>query len=72
MYGRFTNEVLLSKELTRGAATKSPWRPNLVFPVANGTSQGIKGPADYAKACFQQCVDPEIPIEETVSAMASF
>ncbi len=86
MYGPFTNEILLSKAL-KG-------RRNLItlatkFGVVRGEDgswQGIKGSADYVKACcdaslrrlgtdhidlyYQHRVDPETPIDETVGAMA--
>lgn len=86
MYGPFTNEILLSKALERRRdqitlATK--------FGVARGEDgswQGIKGSADYVRACcdaslkrlktdyidlyYQHRTDRQIPIEETVGAMA--
>jgi aryl-alcohol dehydrogenase-like predicted oxidoreductase len=86
MYGPFTNEILLSKALESRRhqitlATK--------FGVARGEDgswQGIKGSADYVRACcdaslkrlktdyidlyYQHRTDPQIPIEETVGAMA--
>ncbi len=86
IYGPFTNEILLSKALKGRRehitlATK--------FGVARGEDgswQGIKGSADYVKACcdaslkrlgtdhidlyYQHRVDPKTPIEETVGAMA--
>lgn len=86
MYGPFTNEILLAKALKGRRdqiilATK--------FGVARGEDgswQGIKGNADYVKACcdaslkrlgtdyidlyYQHRVDPKTPIEETVGAMA--
>ncbi len=86
MYGPFTNELLLAKALKGRReqiilATK--------FGVARGEDgswQGIKGNADYVKACcdaslkrlgtdhidlyYQHRVDEKTPIEETVGAMA--
>lgn len=86
IYGPFTNEILLSKALKgrRGQITLAT-----KFGVsrgADGSFQGIKGGADYVKACceaslkrlgtdyidlyYQHRVDPKTPIEETVGAMA--
>src|SRR5262245_37249961 len=86
IYGPFTNELLLAKALEGRReqitlATK--------FGVARGEDgswQGVKGNADYVKACcdaslkrlgtdhidlyYQHRVDPKTPIEETVGAMA--
>ena len=86
IYGPFTNEILLSKALKGRRdqiilATK--------FGVARGEDgswQGVKGNADYVKACcdaslkrlgtdhidlyYQHRLDPKTPIEETVGAMA--
>ena len=86
IYGPFTNEMLLSKAIEGRRdqitlATK--------FGVARGEDgswQGLKGGADYVKACcdaslkrlrtdhidlyYQHRVDPKTPIEETVGAMA--
>jgi aryl-alcohol dehydrogenase-like predicted oxidoreductase len=86
MYGPFTNEQLLSKAL-KGR------RDNITLATKFGVSrgedgswQGIKGGADYVKACcdaslrrlgtdyidlyYQHRLDPNTPIEETVGAMA--
>ncbi len=86
MYGPFTNELLLSKALAtrRGQITLAT-----KFGISRGEDgswQGIKGGADYVKACcdaslrrlgtdyidlyYQHRVDPQTPIEETVGAMA--
>ena len=86
IYGPFTNEILLSKALKGRRdqiilATK--------FGVARGEDgswQGVRGGADYVKACcdaslkrlgtdhidlyYQHRVDPKTPIEETVGAMS--
>jgi aryl-alcohol dehydrogenase-like predicted oxidoreductase len=86
IYGPFTNELLLAKALEGRRdqiilATK--------FGVSRGEDgswQGLKGGADYVKACcdaslkrlgtdyidlyYQHRVDPKTPIEETVGAMA--
>jgi aryl-alcohol dehydrogenase-like predicted oxidoreductase len=87
MYGPFTNEILLSHALKgrRGQITLAT-----KFGVSRGEDgswQGIKGGADYVKACcdaslkrlgtdyidlyYQHRVDPKTPIEETVGAMAA-
>jgi aryl-alcohol dehydrogenase-like predicted oxidoreductase len=86
MYGPFTNEILLSKAL-KGR------RDQITLATKFGVSRsdeggytGIKGGADYVKACcdaslkrletdhidlyYQHRVDPQTPIEETVGAMA--
>ena len=86
IYGPFTNEILLSKSL-KGR------RDQIILATKFGVSRGedgswlgIKGNADYVKACcdaslkrlgtdyidlyYQHRVDPETPIEETVGAMA--
>ncbi len=86
MYGPFTNERLLARAMDGRRdqiilATK--------FGVSRGEDgswQGIKGGADYVRACcdaslkrlgtdhidlyYQHRVDPKTPIEETVGAMA--
>src|SRR5688572_26995246 len=86
MYGPFTNELLLSKAL-KGRRDQITLATK--FGVARGEDgswQGIKGSADYVKACcdaslerlgtdhidlyYQHRVDPNTPIEETVGAMA--
>lgn len=86
MYGPFKNEVLLSKAL-KGRRDQITLATK--FGVARGEDgswQGIKGGADYVKACcdaslkrlgtdyidlyYQHRVDPATPIEETVGAMA--
>jgi len=86
MYGPFTNEILLSKALAGRRdrvilATKFG-----ISRAEDGSWQGIKGGADYVKACcdaslkrlgtdyidlyYQHRVDPNTPIEETIGAMA--
>jgi aryl-alcohol dehydrogenase-like predicted oxidoreductase len=86
MYGPFTNEVLLSKAL-QGRRDKITLATKFgVSRGADGSWLGIKGGADYVKACcdaslkrlgtdhidlyYQHRVDPATPIEETVGAMA--
>lgn len=86
MYGPFTNEILLSKAL-KGRRDKITLATKFgVSRGEDGSWQGIKGSADYVKACcdaslkrlgtdyidlyYQHRVDPETPIEETVGAMA--
>lgn len=86
MYGPFTNELLLAKAL-------QPRRDQITLATKFGVSRdedgnwkGIKGGADYVRACcdaslkrlgtdhidlyYQHRVDPDTPIEETVGAMA--
>jgi aryl-alcohol dehydrogenase-like predicted oxidoreductase len=86
MYGPFTNEILLSKAL-KGRRNKITLATKFgVSRSEDGSWQGIKGGADYVKACcdaslkrlgtdyidlyYQHRLDPETPIEETVGAMA--
>lgn len=86
MYGPFTNEVLLSKAL-KGRRDQITLATKFgVSRGEDGSWQGIKGSADYVKACcdaslkrlgtdhidlyYQHRVDPKTPIEETVGAMA--
>lgn len=86
MYGPFTNEELVGKAIRgrRGdvaLATKFGFRRG-----ADGSFQGVSGRPDYVRAAceaslrrlgvgeidlyYQHRVDPEVPIEETVGAMA--
>src|SRR5688572_6098141 len=86
MYGPFTNEILLSNAL-KGRRDKITLATK--FGVARGEDgswQGVKGGADYVKACcdaslkrlgtdyidlyYQHRVDPKTPIEETAGALA--
>jgi aryl-alcohol dehydrogenase-like predicted oxidoreductase len=86
MYGPFTNEILLSKAL-KGRRNQITLATKFgVSRGEDGSWLGIKGGADYVKACcdaslkrlrtdyidlyYQHRVDPETPIEETVGAMA--
>jgi aryl-alcohol dehydrogenase-like predicted oxidoreductase len=86
IYGPFTNEILLSKAL-KGRREKITLATKFgVSRGADGSWLGVKGGADYVKACcdaslqrlgtdyidlyYQHRVDPETPIEETVGAMA--
>lgn len=86
MYGPFTNEILLSKAL-KGRRQQITLATKFgVSRGEDGSWHGIKGTADYAKACcdaslqrlgtdyidlyYQHRVDPNTPIEETVGAMA--
>jgi len=86
MYGPFTNETLLSKAL-KGRRDQITLATKFgVLRGADGSWQGIKGGADYVKACcdaslkrlgtdhidlyYQHRVDIKTPIEETVGAMA--
>jgi len=86
MYGPFTNEVLLAKALTGRRDQITLATKFGVSRGEDGSWQGIKGGADYVKACcdaslkrlgidyidlyYQHRVDPKTPIEETVGAMA--
>ncbi len=86
MYGPFTNEILLSKAL-KGRRDRITLATKFgVSRAEDGSWQGIKGGADYVRACcdaslkrlgtdyidlyYQHRVDPKTPIEETVGAMA--
>lgn len=86
IYGPFTNEVLLSKAL-EGRRDKITLATKFgVSRDEDGTWRGLKGGADYVKACcdaslkrlktdyidlyYQHRLDPKTPIEETVGAMA--
>lgn len=86
MYGPFTNEVLLSKAL-EGRRDRITLATKFgVSRGEDGSWQGIKGGADYVRACcdaslmrlgtdhidlyYQHRVDIKTPIEETVGAMA--
>ncbi len=86
MYGPFTNEKLLAQAL-KGRREKVVLATKFgVARTEEGGFLGIKGGADYVKACcdaslkrlgvdhidlyYQHRVDPETPIEETVGAMA--
>jgi len=86
MYGPFTNETLLSKAL-KGRREKITLATKFgVSRGEDGSWQGIKGNADYVKACcdaslkrlgtdyidlyYQHRVDPKTPIEETVGALS--
>jgi hypothetical protein len=86
MCGPFTNEILLSKALVGRRDQITLATKFGVSRAADGSFQGIKGGADYVKACcdasltrlgtdyidlyYQHRVDPKTPIEETVGAMA--
>jgi len=86
MYGPFTNEILLSKAL-EGRRDRITLATKFgVSRTQDGGWQGIKGGADYVKACcdaslkrlrtdyidlyYQHRLDPNTPIEETIGAMA--
>ncbi len=85
MYGPYTNEILLSKAL-EGRRDRITLATKFgISRGEDGSWQGVKGNADYVKACcdaslkrlgtdyidlyFQHRVDPKTPIEETVGAM---
>lgn len=86
MYGPFTNERLLAKAL-EGRRERVVLATKFgVSRGEDGSWQGVKGGADYVRACcdaslqrlgtdridlyYQHRVDPDTPIEETVGAMA--
>ncbi len=86
IYGPFTNELLLGKAL-EGRRDKIILATKFgVSRGEDGSWQGLKGGADYVKACcdaslkrlktdyidlyYQHRVDPKTPIEETVGALA--
>jgi aryl-alcohol dehydrogenase-like predicted oxidoreductase len=86
MYGMGKNEELLSKAIAgkRDGLIIATKFGNMRAP--DGTFLGVNGKPDYVKACaeaslkrlnvevidlyYQHRVDPEVPIEETVGAMA--
>ncbi|MBK6997381.1 MAG: aldo/keto reductase [Lewinellaceae bacterium] len=86
MYGPFTNEILLSKALQGRRSQITLATKFGVSRKEDGSWQGIKGNADYVKACcdaslkrlgtdyidlyYQHRLDPKTPIEETVGALA--
>jgi aryl-alcohol dehydrogenase-like predicted oxidoreductase len=86
IYGPFTNEALLSKALKGRRRHITLATKFGVSRGEDGSWQGIKGSADYARDCcdaslkrlgtdhidlyYQHRVDPDTPIEETVGAMA--
>jgi aryl-alcohol dehydrogenase-like predicted oxidoreductase len=86
MYGPFTNERLLAKALEGRREQVILATKFGVSRGEDGSWQGIKGGADYVKACcdaslkrlgtdyidlyYQHRLDPKTPIEETVGAMA--
>lgn len=86
MYGPFTNERLLAKALVGRRDRITLATKFGISRGEDGSWQGIKGGAEYVKACcdaslqrlgvehidlyYQHRVDPKTPIEETVGAMA--
>lgn len=86
MYGPFTNEILLSKALEKRRDQITLATKFGIVRGEDGSWQGIKGSADYVRACcdaslkrlktdyidlyYQHRADRQIPIEETVGAMA--
>ncbi len=86
IYGPFTNELLLAKALAGRRDRITLATKFGVSRAPDGSWQGIKGGADYVRACcdaslkrlgtdvidlyYQHRVDPKTPIEETVGAMA--
>jgi aryl-alcohol dehydrogenase-like predicted oxidoreductase len=86
MYGPFTNEILLSKAL-EGRRNRITLATKFgIVRGEDGSWQGIKGGADYLRACcdaslkrlktdyidlyYQHRPDRQTPIEETIGAMA--
>jgi aryl-alcohol dehydrogenase-like predicted oxidoreductase len=86
MYGPFTNEILLSKALEGRRSRITLATKFGVVRGEDGSFQGIKGGADYVRACceaslkrlktdyidlyYQHRPDRQTPIEETARAMA--
>ncbi|MCB2100272.1 MAG: aldo/keto reductase [Rhodobacterales bacterium] len=86
IYGPFTNEELLGAALAGRRDRVTLATKFGVSRGADGSFLGVKGGADYVKACcdaslkrlgtdhidlyYQHRVDPDTPIEETVGAMA--
>jgi aryl-alcohol dehydrogenase-like predicted oxidoreductase len=86
MYGPFTNEELLGKALANRREKVILATKFGVKRGKDGTWLGISGSPDYVKSCcdaslirlktdyidlyYQHRPDPEVPIEETVGAMA--
>ena len=86
IYGPFTNEELLGEALSGRRASVTLATKFGISRGKNGEWLGIKGGADYVRACcdaslkrlrtdyidlyYQHRVDPDTPIEETVGAMA--
>jgi aryl-alcohol dehydrogenase-like predicted oxidoreductase len=86
MYGPFTNEILLSKALNGRRDKITLATKFGIARSVDGSWQGIKGSAAYVKECcdaslkrlntdyidlyYQHRLDPNTPIEETISAMA--
>jgi aryl-alcohol dehydrogenase-like predicted oxidoreductase len=86
MYGPFTNEILLSKALEGRRSRITLATKFGIVRGEDGSWQGIKGGADYVRACcdaslkrlktdyidlyYQHRPDRQTPIEETVGAMA--
>ncbi len=86
MYGPFTNERLVGRAIAgrRGTVVLATKFGNV--RGEDGSFQGVSGRPDYVKRCcdaslerlsvdvidlyYQHRVDPEVPIEETVGAMA--
>ena len=87
MYGPFTNEMLIAKALQGKRQQVTLATKFGIQRGQQGQRFGINGSAAYVKACceaslrrlntdyidlyFQHRVDPSVPIEETVDAMAS-
>ena len=86
IYGPFTNETCWSPRHSRGGASRSRWRPNFGNESRRGRNWvGINGRPDYVRlgatppssarrrlhrSLLSASRGPEMPIEETVGAMA--
>jgi aryl-alcohol dehydrogenase-like predicted oxidoreductase len=86
MYGPFTNEELLGKALEGRRSSVTLATKFGVKRSADGGWLGVDGSPEYVRACcdaslarlgtdyidlyYQHRVDPDVPIEETVGAMA--
>jgi aryl-alcohol dehydrogenase-like predicted oxidoreductase len=86
MYGPFTNEILLGKALTNRREKVILATKFGVKRGTDGTWLGVSGSPEYVKACcdaslkrlntdhidlyYQHRPDPNVPIEETIGAMA--
>ena len=86
MYGPFTNEKLVGEAIAGRRDEVAVATKFGLVRGENGERRGIRGDAAYVRACceaslnrlgveridlyYQHRVDPEVPIEETVGAMA--
>jgi aryl-alcohol dehydrogenase-like predicted oxidoreductase len=86
MYGPWTNEQLVGRAIAGRRDEVQLATKFGIVRTADGGRLGIRGDADYVRACcdaslqrlgvdvidlyYQHRVDPQVPIEETVGAMA--